>query len=130
MPSLERSGSFQRSSEQEARPTSPLNETLARLEQAVAEIHDSETFRRYLDAQSRFHTYSPSNALLVLLQRPDATRVAGYVTWQQLGRQVRKGERGIRIVVPMRRRKRAEDTEEDDESRVYFGSGTVFALDQ
>src|SRR5438128_7788347 len=98
MPSLERSGPFQRSPDQETRPTSPLNETLARLEQAVAEIHDSETFRRYLDAQSRFHSYSWANVMLILLARPDATRVAGYVTWQKLGRQVRKGERGIRIV--------------------------------
>src|SRR5437016_4004162 len=79
---------------------SPLQETLSRLEQAVAQIQDSETFRRYLDVQARFHHYSPYNALAILLARPDATRVAGYVTWQQLGRQVRKGERGIRIVVP------------------------------
>src|SRR5712691_2396914 len=125
MPSLERSGSFQRSPDQETRPTSPLNETLARLEQAVAEIQDSETFRRYLDAQARFHHYSFGNVLLIVAQKPDVTQVAGYVTWQKLGRQVRKGERGIRIVVPMRRRKQAEDSEEDDGTRVYFGSGTV-----
>src|SRR5438132_5782395 len=121
MPSLETSGSFQHSPDQETQPTSPFNETLARLEQAVAEIHDSETFRRYLDAQARFHSYSWSNVMLILAQKPDSSQVAGYVTWQKLGRQVRKGERGIRIVVPMRRRKRAEDAEEDDESRVYFG---------
>src|SRR5919109_825511 len=79
-------------------------ESLKRLEQAVSEIHDSATFRRYLDAQSRFHRYSWGNVLLIVSQRPDATQVAGYRTWQSMNRYVRRGERGIRIVVPMRRR--------------------------
>src|SRR4051794_3908418 len=85
-------------------PPGAIQESLARLEVAVAAIHNSDTFRTYLDAQARFHTYSFANALLILGQRPDATHVAGYQTWKSLGRQVRRGERGIRIIVPIRGR--------------------------
>src|SRR4051812_23836674 len=81
-----------------------IQESLTRLEQAVGAIQDSETFRAYLDAQARFHSYSFGNVLLILSQKPDATRVAGYHTWRSLGRQVRRGEKGIRIIVPMRGR--------------------------
>ena len=73
---------------------------IMRLEQAVGEIHDSETFRRYLDMQSRFHHYSFGNTLLILMQRPEATQVAGFHAWRKLNRFVKNGEKGIRIVVP------------------------------
>ncbi|MCA9643799.1 MAG: hypothetical protein KC492_24065, partial [Myxococcales bacterium] len=78
----------------------PQPEILQRLEDAVAAIHDSESFRRWLDVSSRFHHYSLSNQLLITMQRPDATRVAGFHAWRKLGRQVRKGEKGIAIMVP------------------------------
>lgn len=51
--------------------------------------------------RARFHTYSFGNVLLILRQNPEATTVAGYRTWQTLGRQVRKGERGIQILAPV-----------------------------
>src|SRR5919197_4666466 len=112
----------------------PLTESLWRLEQAVSEIHDSETFRRYLDAQARFHTYSWGNVLLILLQRPDATQVAGFRTWQTMGRYIRRGEKGIRIVIPMRRRvepKSDEDGEDPEATtRLSFGTGSVFDVSQ
>src|SRR5207248_3651575 len=92
----------------------PLVESLERLEQAVSEIHDSETFRRYLDAQSKFHRYSWGNVLLILGQRPDASQVAGFKTWQSIGRYVRRGEKGIRIIVPMRRRIERESDEDGE----------------
>lgn len=76
-------------------------EALTRLDDAIGAIHTSEAFRRYLDLQARFHRYSSGNVLLILAQRPDATQVAGYRAWQRLGRQVRRGERGITILVPM-----------------------------
>src|SRR5258706_2258360 len=88
-----------------------IQESLARLEQEVAAIHDSETFRSYLDAQARFHSYSFGNVLLILSQKPDAVRVAGYQTWKSLGRQVRRGEKGIRIIVPMRGRAKVDSDE-------------------
>src|SRR5215212_5736742 len=100
-------------------PPAAIQESLTRLEQAVGAIHDSEAFRAYLDAQAKFHEYSFGNTLLILSQKPDATRVAGYQTWKQLGRQVRRGEKGIRIIVPMRGRTTvspaAESEASDDE---------------
>src|SRR3954451_12463701 len=90
-----------RGSESSALTPAPLRDSLARLEQAVSAIHDSDTFRRYLDAQARFHRYSWGNVLLIASQCPDATQVAGFATWKSLGRSVRKGERGIRILVPI-----------------------------
>src|SRR5579862_5044107 len=80
---------------------SPYRHLVARLEQAIGEIHDSDSFRRYLDVQSRFHHYSPNNVALILGQRPDATRVAGFRAWQRMNRFVMKGEHGIKIFVPM-----------------------------
>src|SRR3954466_3457743 len=78
---------------------------LARLEQAVGQIQTSDNFRAYLDLQAKFHRYSWSNTLLILCQRPDASMVAGYNAWLKMHRFVRRGEKGIRIIVPMRRKK-------------------------
>lgn len=71
-----------------------------RLQEAVAELSSEAGFRRWLEVRSAMHDYSFNNLLLIALQRPDATRVAGYGAWQKLGRQVRKGERGIHILAP------------------------------
>lgn len=70
------------------------------LERAVEGLIDDEQWHHYLETMSRFHHYSMSNQLLIALQRPDATRVAGYGKWQELGRQVMKGEKGIQIFRP------------------------------
>ena len=70
-------------------------ETLAK---AVDAVRASEDFRRYLDTQARFHSYSWCNTLLIASQRPDATRVAGFQTWKKLGRHVKKGEHGAILV--------------------------------
>src|SRR5947209_6076934 len=110
-------------------PSRHRPDVLARLEQAVGQIQDSETFRHYLDVQARFHHYSPNNAALILMQRPDATRVAGYNDWLRMHRYVRKGERAIKIIVPMF--KTAVDEESGEERRhVFFGVGNVFDVDQ
>ena len=63
-----------------------------RLAAAVEEMAHSETFAAWLRARGAFHDYSFNNVCLIVSQRPDATQVAGYRTWQKLGRQVRKGE--------------------------------------
>src|SRR4051794_24305850 len=86
----------------------PVRASLLQLEQAVAGIQDSDTFRAYLTAQARFHRYSWGNALLILAQRPESTHVAGYRTWQSLGRQVRRGEKAIRIIAPAYYKKREQ----------------------
>ena len=61
----------------------------------------SESLKNYLAAMSRFHRYSWGNVLLISAQRPDATQVAGFHTWHDLGRWVKKGEKGIMIFAPM-----------------------------
>lgn len=110
---------------------------LDRLEAAVGAIHDSDSFRRYLDAQARFHCYSPNNVALILAQCPDATQIAGYRTWQALGRQVRRGESAIKIIVPMPIRQREAEGPDQDQLRdgegsvrLRFGVGNVFDVSQ
>ncbi|MCL6522700.1 MAG: ssDNA-binding domain-containing protein [Firmicutes bacterium] len=72
-----------------------------RLEEGIARLQTAEEWQRYLKVQARFHRYSFANTLLILAQRPDATLVAGYRTWQELGRHVRRGEHGIVILAPV-----------------------------
>lgn len=112
-------------------PRERLAATLRTLEAGVDAIVGSEEFGRYLTVMSRFHTYSFGNTMLIHLQRPDATRVAGYRRWQELGRQVRKGEQGIKILVPHRVKVESED--EDGDQQVVIGSwgiGSVFDVAQ
>src|SRR3954447_2988803 len=111
----------------------PVTASLLQLEQSVAAIQDSDTFRAYLSAQARFHTYSFGNVLLILAQRPDATRVAGYRTWQSLERNVKKDEKAIRIIAPAyyKRREVDDQTGEDVERQVtFFRSAAVFDYGQ
>ena len=110
--------------------SSRQRELLARLEQEVAAIQDSASFRRYLDVQARFHAYSYNNALLILSQRPSATRVASYQTWRTLERQVVRGEPGIKILYPMLKRLVDDDTGELHEQLVGFGIGHVWDVSQ
>jgi len=104
-----------------------LQTALQSLEQGIDSIRTSESFAAYLTTMARFHSYSSSNVALILLQRPDATRVAGYKKWQELGRQVKKGEKGIAILVPHTRRFRREpdESEERGEDEPQRGSTTV-----
>ncbi len=77
-----------------------IDDSLDTLAKAVDDVRASEAFRQYLAVQARFHRYSWHNSMLIAMQRPDATRVAGYKTWQSLKRQVCKGQRGITIFAP------------------------------
>lgn len=113
-----------------------LRQTALDLAAAVANpATGDETFDRYLNWISRFHSYSFGNIGLILSQKPDSTYVAGYKTWQQLGRQVRGGEKGIAILVPMRTKPRTDiDSETQEErtipGRLFFGIGHVFDVSQ
>lgn len=84
-----------------------------RLVAAVEGLVSSTEWRAMLQVSARFHNYSTSNQLLIYLKCPHATRVAGYRAWQRLGRQVSKGERGITILAPCRRR--VAQVERDDQ---------------
>ncbi|MFN0012163.1 MAG: ArdC family protein [Phycisphaerales bacterium] len=78
----------------------------------------SETLTRYLATLARFHRYSFGNVMLIAVQRPDATRVAGFHAWRQLGRHVKKGEKGIVIIAPMLiKPKQAPERTDADEAR-------------
>jgi hypothetical protein len=97
----------------------------------------SEGLTAYLTAMGRFHNYSFGNILEIARQKPDATRVAGLYAWNQLGRKVRKGEHGIRILAPMIgvRRKKDEEAEKDIRTQnravlVGFRSAYVFDVSQ
>lgn len=79
------------------------------LEAGIQSLFESEKFKQYLKTLSKFHNYSLNNTLLIAMQRPDATLVAGYTTWKrQFGRQVRKGANGIRILAPAPYKKKIE----------------------
>src|SRR2546429_104859 len=111
----------------------PVSASLLQLEQSVAAIQDSETFRAYLSAQAKFHHYSFGNVLLILAQNPEATRVAGFRTWQSLDRHVKKGEKALRIIAPAyyKKQERDEQTGEELERQVaFFRSASVFDYSQ
>jgi antirestriction protein ArdC len=97
-----------------------VQELIDRMADGVAQaIADPSRWQAALRRQARFHTYSWGNQLLIAVQRPQATQVAGYRTWQRLGRQVRKGEKGIAILAPMTVRKTVEDEETGETRTVY-----------
>ena len=74
-----------------------------KLEAGVKEVFESEKYKTYLKAMSRFHHYSFGNVMLILIQCPEASLVAGYTTWKkQFGRTVKKGEHGIQIIAPVK----------------------------
>src|SRR5579862_6718561 len=108
-----------------------IKQALETLEQGIDVITSSETFAAYLTLLSKLHSYSAQNALLIYLQRPDASMIAGYRRWQELGRQVKKGEKGITILVPYKR-KRPPETEEEEERVILsgFGIGHTFDVSQ
>lgn len=101
---------------------------LDRLEETLR-AGSSRELREYLRALGRFHSYSLHNCLLIASQFPTATRVAGFRTWKKLGRWVRKGEKGIAIVVPVTVRKR-DARDDEDETIVRFRTGYVFDVSQ
>ena len=83
------------------KPAEKLKEITDRLEQGITELFDSERYREYLRVMSKFHNYSFNNTMLIAMQKPDATLVAGFKAWQKnFDRHVKKGEKGIRILAP------------------------------
>jgi hypothetical protein len=106
---------------------------VARLENGFQRVQQTEEFRKYLDTVARFHKYSVANTILIWMQRPDATHVAGFHTWLSLGRRVRRGEKGIRIFAPIKHRRTntissgtADDSGEDEISQLRFRAVSVF----
>lgn len=79
----------------------PLSQILDKLEKGLTDLFESETYKKYLSTMGKFHNYSFNNTLLIAMQKPDATLVAGYTSWQRnFKRQVNHGEKGIKILAP------------------------------
>lgn len=98
-----------------------------KVREAVSRLMSEEGFRAWLQTRAKFHRYSLNNTLLIALQRPDATRVAGYKAWKQkFGRYVRAGEKGIRIFAPVTKR---EESEEGEVRRIVVGWRLVSVFD-
>ena len=95
-----------------------LQEITAGIEQGIKELFQGEKYAHYLSVMSKFHRYSINNAMLIYMQRPDATLVAGYNKWKnQFGRHVKKGEHGITIIAPTLYKKKIEEMKRDPDTQ-------------
>lgn len=91
-----------------------VKEITEKLEQGIKELFDSDRYKEYLTTMSKFHNYSFRNTMLILFQKPDASLIAGYGAWQKnFKRQVKKGERGIKILAPAPYKKTVEEKQFD-----------------
>ena len=90
-----------------------LKELGEKIEAGIREVFDSGKYAEYLKVMSRFPTYSVNNQMLIRLQRPNATKVAGYNKWQQFERHVKRGEHGITIIAPTPYKKKIEEQKLD-----------------
>lgn len=115
-----------------------VKDALVRLEQGIESLLDTEQWKRYLMFQSRFHSYSFHNTLLIFIQKPDATMVAGFQQWKEMRRFVRKGERGISILAPMFRTKIEDEAApgveetalgEEAKRKILYGFRPVYVWD-
>jgi antirestriction protein ArdC len=134
-------------------PEEPTDRARSIADEALAKLREdlkagrSDALKAYLAAMGRFHRYSWTNVMLIHNQRPTATRVAGYHTWHDLGRFVRRGEKGIRIYAPIISKRRAESAPErqgraspptpgkdqartDEPRAIAFRAAYVFDLEQ
>lgn len=117
-------------------------EAQSAVKHGIQQLTDDPTqWQKWADTQAQFHRYSPANALLIMSQRPDATMVAGFKTWQSLDRYVKRGEHGLTVLAPVTK-KVGEEAQRDDTSSspdtssaaprtiVTFRPATVFDIAQ
>ena len=96
-----------------------LKEITASIEDGIKELFQSESYAQYLQTMSRFHHYSVNNQVLIHMQKPDATLVAGFNKWKnQFGRNVIKGEHGIKIIAPTPFKKKIEQEKLDPDTQL------------
>ena len=101
-----------------------MNSILKSMETGVENIFTGDKYAQYLQTMSKFHRYSFNNTLLIAMQRPDATLVTGYRNWQTMGRQVKKGEKGITILAPAPiKRKREQEILDQNNTPLLDGNG-------
>ena len=112
-----------------------IRELTEKLEEGVKAVFDSDRYKEYLQCMSKFHNYSINNCLLIAAQYPAASAVAGYRSWQKnFGRQVKKGEKGIKILAPCKYKVETEEKDENGDPKLKELTGfrvvTVFDLAQ
>ena len=112
-----------------------IKELTEKLEEGVKAVFESDRYKEYLACMSKFHNYSLNNCLLISAQYPAATAVAGYRSWQQnFGRQVRKGEKAIKILAPCKYKVETEEKDVNGDPKMMELTGfrvvSVFALEQ
>ena len=96
-----------------------LKEITNSIENDIKELFESEKYKNYLRTMSRFHKYSVNNTMLIYMQKPDATVVAGFNKWRdQFGRNVLKGEKGIKIIAPTPYKKKIEEAKLDPDTKL------------
>lgn len=101
-----------------------------KLDRGLDDLINSERYAEYLKMQAMFHHYSWSNAMLIMLQRPTATKVAGIGVWNKLGRRVNAGEHGIMIFAPNTMKRKKKDSEDEETVVVGFRAAYVFDKEQ
>lgn len=97
---------------------SETEEIAKRLEEGVRDVFHSQKYMDYLKVMSQFHEYSLNNTLLIMMQRPSASIVAGYNAWKQMGRRVNRGEKGIRILAPSPYTLKVEQTQKNEKGEI------------
>ena len=112
-----------------------IAEITAQLEEGVKAVFESDAYKAYLKCMSKFHNYSLNNTLLIALQYPEASLCAGYQAWKKdHGRQVRKGEKGIKIIAPCKYKVESEDKDENGKPKIEEREGfrvvTTFDISQ
>jgi antirestriction protein ArdC len=119
-----------------AKTENSVQEELKMIEQGIGEIIKSGKWLEFLKFQSAFHNYSFGNTILIMMQNPSASRVAGYNAWKKLGRQVLKGQKAIRILAPMvfKGEKEEENDKGEKETKQFsymrFKAVSVFDVGQ
>ena len=112
-----------------------IKEITDQLEAGVIAVFESNAYKAYLKCMSKFHNYSLNNTLLIALQRPDASLVCGYQAWKKdHGRQVRKGEKGIKIIAPCKYKVELDEKDDEGNQKIAeyagFKVATVFDVAQ
>lgn len=126
---IKRSETNDKGNEKCIKRSEKVNKLLTQLELGTKELFNSEKYKNYLTTFSKFTKYSINNTILIYLQNPDATLVAGYKAWEtKFKRHVKQGEQGITILAPMKYKKDPDDDE--SESFIIYRPVTVFDISQ
>ena len=98
-----------------------VNALLGRLEDGINSLFESDKYKEYLNVMSKFHNYSFNNLMLIYMQKPDATNIAGYTNWDKsFHRHVKKGEKAIKIIAPEFFKREVEAVKKDENGSVIY----------